>query len=98
MANEKVVGTCALIKYNDQLYELAKMGVSEAYQGQKIGRKLAEAVLERAKELGAKKVFLESSQQLEAALALYHKLGFRPDLGLEVSPFSRCNVQLALNL
>ena len=98
MANEKVVGTCALIKYNDELYELAKMGVDEAYQGQKIGRKLAEAILERAKELGAKKVFLESSQQLEAALALYHKLGFRPDPSLEVSPFSRCNVQMALNL
>ncbi len=94
----KIAGSCALIKYNDEFYELAKMGVMPEYQGLKLGRKLAEAIIERAKTLGAQKVFLESSSQLEAALALYHKLGFRPDPDLDVSPFSRCNVQLALTL
>ena len=87
-----------MIKYNDELYELAKMGVSEAHQGKKIGRKLAEAILGKAKVLGAKKVYLESSQKLEAALALYEKLGFRPDPSLIVDPYSRCNVQLSLTL
>lgn len=94
----QIVGTCALIKYSDELFELAKMGVMEEFQGLKIGRKLAEAILDKARESGAKKVFLESSQQLTAALALYRKLGFTPDPTLKVSPYSRCNVQLALTL
>ena len=97
LGNE-IVGTCALIRYNDELYELAKMGVDEAHQGKKIGRKLAEAILEKARRLGARKVFLESSTQLVAALALYKKLGFQPDPELGVSPFSRCNVQWAVTL
>lgn len=96
--NGEIVGSCALIKYNEELYELAKMGVIEDYQGLKLGRKLAEAIIDRARELGAKKVFLESSSQLIAALGLYDKLGFKADPDLDVSPFSRCNVQLALTL
>lgn len=94
----KIVGTCALIRYNNELYELVKMGVMPDYQGLKLGRKLGEAILEKARQLGAKKVFLESSSQLTAALALYQKLGFKPDPTLEVAPFSRCNVQLAITL
>ncbi|GAB5527268.1 MAG: hypothetical protein Roseis2KO_51400 [Roseivirga sp.] len=94
----KIAGSCALIKYSDAFYELAKMGVMPEYQGLKLGRKLAEAVIARARDLGAQKVFLESSSQLKAALALYEKLGFRPDPDLDISPFSRCNLQLALTL
>ncbi len=93
---DEVVGACALINHRNGHYELAKMGVLEGYQGQGIGRKLAEAIVSKAREIGAKKVFLESSQELEAALALYHKLGFRNDPSLEVPAYSRCNVQLAL--
>jgi len=96
--NDEVVGTCALIKHGDELFELAKMGVSEAHQGKKIGRLLGEAIIALARESGGKKIFLESSQNLTAALALYDKLGFRPDPNLDVSPYSRCNVQLALVL
>ena len=94
----KIAGGCALIRYNDDLYELAKMGVSPENQGLGLGRKLAEAIIDKARSLGAKKVYLESSEKLTAALALYAKLGFKPDPELEVSPFSRCNVQLALTL
>jgi N-acetylglutamate synthase-like GNAT family acetyltransferase len=95
---DKIVGTCALIKHSDDLFELAKMGVTTEYQGLKIGRRLAEAILEKAAALGAKKVFLESSGKLTAALALYDKLGFEPDDELGITPFSRCNVQLSIHL
>lgn len=94
----KIVGTCALIKHSDDLFELAKMGVTTEYQGLKIGRKLAKAILEKAAILGAKKVFLESSGKLTAALALYERLGFEPDTELDIAPFSRCNVQLSIQL
>ncbi len=95
---QEIVGVCALIKHNNQYYELAKMGVLPKYQGLKIGKRLAEAILNEALDLGAEKVFLESSSKLNAALALYHKLGFRPDPDLEITPYSRCNVQLVVSL
>ena len=94
----QIVGACALIRNDDELFELAKMGVMPEFQGLRIGRKLAEAIIEKARALGAKKVYLESSEKLTAALALYKKLGFKPDPELKVTPYSRCNVQWALSL
>lgn len=72
------VGTCALIKMADGGYELAKMAVSPAAQGQGIGLQLGRAAGQRARELGGRRVYLESNSVLEAALAPYRKLGFQP--------------------
>ena len=93
---DEIVGTCALIKIDQDTYELAKMGVLEGYQGLKIGRKLGEAIIQKAKEKGAKKVVLETNGKLEAALRLYQKLGFREDGCPPASPYDRCDVQLVL--
>ncbi|MFK7954015.1 MAG: GNAT family N-acetyltransferase [Ekhidna sp.] len=91
------VGTCALIKMDDSTFELAKMAVSEQAQGQKIGWKIGLATIEKAKELGAKKIYLESNSVLAPAINLYRKLGFKDDSGYD-SPYSRCNVQMTLDL
>ncbi len=96
--DDEIVGTCALIKHEKGIYELAKMGVREAHQGQKIGETLAKAVIEEARGLNANYVVLESSEKLEVALKLYEKLGFKEDKHLIKEPFSRCNVQLMLKL
>lgn len=91
------VGTCALIKMDDETYELAKMAVSEKAQGQKIGWKIGKAILEKAKELGAKRIFLETNSSLAPAINLYKKLGFTDASGQD-SPYDRCNVQMELVL
>ena len=59
----KPVGVCALCKMEDPVYdyELAKFAVSPKAQGKGIGILLCEAVVNKAKELGAKKLFLESN-------------------------------------
>lgn len=72
----KIVGTAALIKYNDNEYELAKMAVTEAARGKQIGKKLAEEIIRLAKEKKAKILFLETNAKLTAAMNLYKKLGF----------------------
>ena len=95
---EEIVGTCALINHGEGIYELAKMGVLESHQGKKIGERLAKATIEKARESKAKYVVLESSEKLKKALGLYKKLGFVEDKYLIQEPFSRCNVQLMLNL
>jgi putative acetyltransferase len=72
-----VVGTAALIKYGDGIYELSKMAVSPETRGQGVGRKLLLYVIAQARALGAHTVFLGSSKRLENAVHLYEALGFR---------------------
>ena len=91
------VGTSALIKMENGTYELAKMSVAPNMQGKKIGLRLGEAVIEKAKELKASKLFLETNSTLKPALSLYKKLGFSEVSGLS-SPYDRCNVQMELVL
>ncbi len=94
---DEIVGTCALIKADDETYELAKMAVDPSHQGHGLGYKLGVAILEEAKNLGAKKVFLESNSKLGPALHLYRKLGFK-DSQSKDTPYERCNVQMEMLL
>ncbi|NCD68685.1 bifunctional helix-turn-helix transcriptional regulator/GNAT family N-acetyltransferase [Mucilaginibacter agri] len=91
------VGTCALIKMADYTYELAKMAVSPKAKGKGVGTLLGNAAVERAKLLGAKKLYLESNMILKPAISLYQKLGFKKVLG-NPSPYERCNIQMELAL
>jgi ribosomal protein S18 acetylase RimI-like enzyme len=52
--------------------------VEETVNGQGIGRRLIESMLERARELGCRTVDLTSRPSREAANALYRKVGFEP--------------------
>jgi GNAT superfamily N-acetyltransferase/predicted transcriptional regulator len=74
----EIVGTTALLKKDDETYEIAKMAVIPAAQGKQVGRRLAEAAVARARERGAKRIILLTDNLLRAAVALYRKLGFKP--------------------
>lgn len=93
------VGTCALIKMNDPdyEYELAKMAVSPKAQGKSIGSLLGMAIIKKAKQLGASKLYLESNTILKPAINLYTKLGFQKVAG-RPTPYKRCNIQMELHL
>lgn len=93
----EAVGCCALIKVNERVYELAKMAVSPKAQGKHIGYLLGKAMLEKARQLGAEKVYLESNTLLKPAIRLYHKLGFQQVQGYQ-SPYERCNIQMEVML
>lgn len=93
------VGVCALIKMDnpDYDFEMAKMAVSPKAQGKNIGWLLGRAIAAKAKELGAKKIYLESNTILKPAINLYYKLGFEKVFGLE-TPYKRCNIQMELKI
>jgi N-acetylglutamate synthase-like GNAT family acetyltransferase len=95
----KAVGVCALIRMNDERFdfELAKMAVSPKMQGKRIGLLLGQSVLDKARTLGAKTLYLESNTILEPAINLYRKLGFTEIEGLS-SPYERCNIQMEMIL
>lgn len=79
LAREKgnIIGSAALIKEHDQVYELAKMTVIPEWRGNGVSKLLMDKCLEKARELKAKKVILFSNSQLTSALNLYRKYGFK---------------------
>lgn len=97
--NGEPAGVCALVKMYDPQYdfELAKMAVAPKTQGLSIGLLLGQAVIKRAKKLGASALYLESNTILKPAINLYHKLGFTKVTGRE-TPYERCNIQMELVL
>ncbi|MGY3090046.1 GNAT superfamily N-acetyltransferase [Hymenobacter sp. UYAg731] len=95
----QVVGTCALIRMPDgRSYELAKMAVAPAAQGQQLGFLLGQAAVQRVRDLGGRRVYLESNSKLLPALALYRKLGFQDLAEPNPSPYARADVQMELLL
>ncbi len=93
------VGVCALCKMDDPLYdyELAKLAVSSEAQGKGIGLLLCETVVGKAKELGAKRLFLESNTLLKTAIYIYRKIGFK-ELSECHPAYERGNIQMELIL
>jgi len=96
---DEVVGVCALVPCHKEGYdfELAKMGVLENQRGLGIGKALAIHIIEKARAMGAKKLFLESNRILQPALSLYRKLGFVEVNGVP-SPYERSDIQMELDL
>jgi GNAT superfamily N-acetyltransferase len=75
------IGFCAYAVVNNlwqegQIAYVYAMVVDEKLRGQGIGTKLIQAVFERAKARGLKRVELDSSFQRERAHVFYEKLGF----------------------
>lgn len=94
---EEIVGTVALYKTGEDTFEMIKMGVSPSAQRKGIGMILGKEILEKAKEMGARKVVLYSNTKLITALRIYKKLGFTfvvPEAG----KYCRCDVKMEIYL
>jgi GNAT superfamily N-acetyltransferase len=94
----EIAGTCALLKYNERIYELVKMGVLEKYQGKQIGKKITLAAIEKAKELGADYIYLTTHIRLVPAVNLYKKLGFELAKPLHKISYERKGITMRLDL
>lgn len=75
----RLVGTCGLYPLADGAVELRKMYLAPAFRGRGQGRRLLEWALGRARELGFRRMTLETAQVLREAIALYERNGFKPD-------------------
>jgi DNA-binding MarR family transcriptional regulator/N-acetylglutamate synthase-like GNAT family acetyltransferase len=96
----EIIGTAALLKRDDETYEIAKMAVTPSAQGKQAGRLLAETAIARAREKGAKKLILMTDNRLRAAVGLYRKLGFRaaPNESIASGNFARAKFGFAMKL
>tara|TARA_R110000796_G_scaffold252619_2_gene388772 strand:+ start:19763 stop:20251 length:489 start_codon:yes stop_codon:yes gene_type:complete len=69
-------GIAQLENYEGNVCELQKMYFLEEIRGKGIGAKMMQVCLNRAKEFGFEKVYLETMPYMKAAQKLYVKSGF----------------------
>ena len=98
VVGEEVAGTVAMVKLANDRFELAKMAVSPAFRGRKIGDALMRACIEFARSKRAESIILESNTKQGAAISLYRKYGFA-EIPLDPnSHFVRANIRMELAL
>jgi GNAT superfamily N-acetyltransferase len=98
--NGETVGCCALVALCPGEFEVAKMAVTEAFQGAGIGRRLLERVIAEARASGVTRLSLETNRKLAPAIRLYESLGFRhlPPERVVPSAYARSDVSMELEL
>ena len=81
-----LAGCCALRPLDNADYptasEMTRLYVRKAFRGFGLGRELAEAMLDRARQAGYACVLLDTLDDMESARALYTDLGFE-----EIPPY-----------
>jgi len=78
--NEKLIGgggIAQLENYDGNVCELQKMYFLEEARGKGLGRKMLELCLNKAREYGYEKCYLETMPYMETARKLYKKEGFK---------------------
>jgi len=94
---DEIVGSAALMKISDEVFELGKMAVTEKFQGLGIGKKLLEYSLNFTKENKIKKVILFTDSKLKSAISLYEKYGFK-EVEFESGVYERGDVKMEKSL
>ena len=75
----KIIGGCGISQLehsNDNICELQKMYFLQEARGKGIGFEMIQKCLQRAKEFGYEKCYLETLPEMLAAQKLYKKVGF----------------------
>jgi DNA-binding MarR family transcriptional regulator/N-acetylglutamate synthase-like GNAT family acetyltransferase len=96
-----VVGTGALLKHEDGVYELSKMGVLKKARGRKAGKLIIEYLIAKARELETQNLFLITNWKCAAAIHLYEKHGFVHDediMNRYAKAYERANVAMRCHL
>lgn len=76
-------GCVALHKLAPEICEMKRLYVRTQFRGKGLGRELAERVIAEARQIGYKKIRLDTVEPvMTTAVAMYRKLGFR-----EIEPY-----------
>lgn len=71
-----IIGMGALRRVDDRTAEVKRMRVLPEFQGNGLGTKLLKFLEAKAKELGYKRLMLDTSLKQEAAVHIYTKYGY----------------------
>jgi putative acetyltransferase len=92
-----IIGTAGIFKISDTEYELIKMSVAPEQRGKKYGDMLLEKCIGKAKEMKASKMILYSNSNLQTAIRLYEKFGFKHVEVID-APFETADIKMELDL
>jgi putative acetyltransferase len=95
--NDAIIGSAGIFKINDQEYELIKMSVAPEHRGKQFGDMLLEKCIAKAKERKASKLILFSNSNLQTAIRLYEKFGFK-HTEVTDAPFETADIKMELFL
>jgi putative acetyltransferase len=91
-----IIGAYGLYPVDRQTCELRKMYLHSSYRGKGLGKLLLEDALSKARQMGFKRMTLETASVLKEAISLYKSYGF-----VEYQPehlSSRCDQAFVLEL
>lgn len=91
----RIVGTAGLYPVDSKTIELRKMYFAPQIRGRGLGKKLLAAVIEKSKEMGYLRVYLETASVLKQAVHIYEAAGFKP---VDVKHTPRCDQAYVLEL
>ena len=90
----EIVGTGSLFLVDDGVFEIAKMAVTDRFQGRGIGEQLLLALIARAEAMGAHRLFIVSNTSLGRAIRLYRRHGFIDSPEIRHAHYARGNITL----
>ncbi len=70
------VGLYPMLSLNEETVELRKMYFAPELRGRGWGKETLTRMIERARELGFKRIYLETASPLKEAIGLYRSFGF----------------------
>ena len=94
-ADGEIVGSIGLYPLDADTVELRKMYFALSIRGRGLGRQLLERTINTARQMGYRRVFLETASKLKEAVHLYETFGFRP---VDEKHTPRCDQAYLLDL
>lgn len=73
---KNIIGTVALKKLDEKQCELKSLYLLKQYQGRRLGLKLLDTAISKAKERGCISIYLDTLSSSVSAVRLYEKAGF----------------------
>jgi len=88
--NGELAGTIGIKKFDDRSCEMKRLFVLPKFHGKGIGKSLATSIIQEAKALSYKTMYLETGVDQESALKLYRSFGFE-----EIAPYYPMTEEMA---